>query len=190
MMPGGDTLHRRSIRLPGYDYGKAGAYFVTMVTAGRQCLFGQIVDGEMQLGALGQIARQQWLRLLARFVCLELGTFVVMPNHVHGILIIHDHRGGTAGELVENDVEIPRRARTERFGKPVPHSIPTIIRSYKSAVAYRIHLVRGAAETVVWQRNYYEHIIRDPREWERIHLYIDSNPVRWSQDKVHPSIRL
>ncbi len=190
MMPGGETLHRRSIRLPGYDYARPGAFFVTVVTAGRRCLFGQIVDGEMQLSALGQIARQQWLRLPARFACLELEAFVVMPNHVHGIIILHDRGGGTAGDLDDNDIQIPRRAPTEAFGKPVPHSIPTIIRSYKSAVAYRIHLVREAAKTVVWQRNYYEHIIRNQREWERIHLYIDSNPVHWSHDQINPSDHL
>ena len=213
-MPEGDSPHRRSIRLTGYDYAWPGAYFLTVVTASRHCLFGEVATGEMHLNAFGQIAAQQWQRLPTRFACLELGAFVVMPNHVHGILILHDpctgtagrsddngvgisrraptagHHDdgrGTAGQSDDNGIEISRRAPTQAFGKPVPHSIPTIVRSYKSAVAYRIHLVHGAAGTVVWQRNYYERIIRNQKEWERIHLYIDCNPVHWSQDEENPS---
>ncbi|MGZ6317531.1 MAG: transposase [Anaerolineales bacterium] len=174
--------HRRSIRLQGHDYSQSGAYFVTIVTAGRQCLFGQIVNDEMQLNVLGQVAQDQWEKLLKRFPHVELGAFVIMPNHIHGIVIIHGRRG-TAGCAQDLDDESLRRAPTEQFGKPVPGSIPTIIRSYKSAVANRINLMRGRRGYPVWQRNYYEHIIRNEKDWDRIHRYIGSNPGMWAEDQ-------
>ena len=187
MRPAAEKLHRRSIRLKAYDYAQPGAYFVTMVSHAREPIFGQIADCEMHLNAFGRIAAQQWLQLPARFACLQLGAFVIMPNHVHGILVLQDGRG-TATNHNDLDEGSSRRAPTEEFGKPLPHSIPTIVRSYKSAVAYRIHLVRGAAKTVVWQRNYYEHIIRDEKDWDRIHTYIESNPFTWAEDEENPDI--
>ncbi len=177
-----EERHRHSIRLPGYDYTQPGAYFVTIVAAGRQCLFGEAENQEMSLSRLGQIAEQQWIRLPKRFPALELGAFVVMPNHLHGILVIHEGRG-TAGNWAYSDDASYRRAPTEGFGKPVPDSIPTIVRSYKSAVAYRVHASGEMHGLPLWQRNYYEHVIRDQREWERIHLYIESNPATWLEDE-------
>src|SRR5258708_3870279 len=87
--------HRRSIRLPGYDYSQAGAYYVTIVTQGRECLFGDVANGEMQLNATGKIVRWEWERLAQRFKFVELGAFVVMPNHIHGIIIFHETVGAT-----------------------------------------------------------------------------------------------
>ncbi len=86
--------HRRSIRLPGYDYARAGAYFVTLVTHQRQCLFGEVVEGEMVLNDLGRIVQWEWMRLPQRFQYIELGAYIVMPNHFHGILIFHDDTVG------------------------------------------------------------------------------------------------
>ena len=187
MMPEKSDLHRRSVRLPGYDYAQPGAYFVTIVAAGMQCLFGQVENHEMVLSDLGHIAQQQWLKLPTRFRSLELGAFLAMPNHIHGILIIHDRRG-TAGNLADSDDASYRRAPTEGFGMPVPGSIPTIIRSYKSAVAYRVHAAGKMAGLSVWQRNYYEHVIRDGEDWERIHRYVESNPAMWAQDEENPAV--
>jgi REP element-mobilizing transposase RayT len=173
--------------LAGYDYGQPGAYFVTMVAAGRRCLFGEVANQEMNLGDFGRIVEQQWARLPRRFPNLELGAFVVMPNHVHGILIIHGRRG-TAGNLVDSDDASYRRAPTEGFGKPVPGSIPTIIRSCKSAVAYRVHAAGKMIGLPIWQRSYYEHVIRNQDDWERVHRYIESNPVLWAQDEENPFV--
>ena len=203
-MPDAQTPHRRSIRLPRYDYAQPRAYFVTIVTAGRLALFGQIEEGAMQLSDLGRVVRDQWCRLPKRFPGLELGAVVVMPNHVHGILIIHAGRG-TAENLLDLDEGASRRARTtedlpdldegssrraptEQFGKPVPGSIPTIIRSFKAAVAFRIHRMRGNDGLCVWQRNYYEHVIRNERDWDRIHRYIEANPRRWTEDRENPQL--
>ncbi len=109
MTPAAEELHRRSVRLPGYDYAQPGAYFVTVVAAGRQCLFGRVENQDMILSDLGRVAEQQWARLPKRFPGLELGVFIVMPNHLHGILIIRDGRG-TAGNRADSDNASYRRA--------------------------------------------------------------------------------
>lgn len=146
--------HRRSIRLKGYDYSQAGGYFVTIVTRRRECLFGEVVNGEMILSTFGLVAKQQWEKLPKRFPNIELGAHMIMPNHMHGIIEIINDRG-TAGIRNDLDGVSSRRAPTthERFQKPVQGSIPTIIRSYKSAVSYRINLMRGSDGVPVWQRN-------------------------------------
>ena len=172
--------NRRSIRLQGYDYSQPGAYFVTLVTHRRACLFGEIVDGEMRLSDFGLIADECWRLIPEHFPTVELGAFVTMPNHVHGIIILHDcqHLGTTD----DHGTGTIYRARTpaERFQKPTAGSIPTIIRTYKAAVTRRIG--RKLNYTNIWQRNYYEHVIRTGDDHKRIHLYIESNPANWSND--------
>jgi REP element-mobilizing transposase RayT len=183
--------HRRSIRLQGYDYTQRGAYYITIVAHQREHLFGEVFNGEMKLGRFGLVAKEQWERLPRRFKHVELPQFVIMPNHVHGIIMIIEERRGTAEDSLNPDPEMSRRAPTdaskERFGKPVRGSIPTIIRSYKSAVALRINLMRGTAGMEVWQRNYYEHVIRDMDDANRIYMYIESNPANWENDDENPS---
>lgn len=181
--------HRRSIRLKGYDYSQAGAYFITIVTFQREYLFGEVVDGEMVLSKFGQVAKQQWEKLPRRFRNIEADTFVVMPNHIHGIIVINDDtRRGTAESAKDLGAESSRRAPTkEQFQKPVPGSIPTIVRSYKSAVSYRINLMRGTKDAHVWQRNYYERVIRNEREMESFWNYIHANPMQWDTDEENLS---
>ena len=134
--------HRKSVRLPGFDYSQPGAYFITVNTYQRQECFGEILDGKLILNGLGQVAKKQWERIPQRFPHIELGEFVVMPDHLHGIIIIIDPCRGIVEGLNNPDAESPRRAPTEQFGKPVPGSIGTIIRSYKSAVTLRANLIR------------------------------------------------
>ncbi len=179
--------HRRSVRLPGYDYSQPGAYFAMIVTAGRKRLSGRVSDGEMLVNAAGDSVRHEWENLTGRFRLLELGAFVIMPNHVHGILIIHERRG-TAWDLAELNDQSNRRAPTEGFGRPVPGSIPTIVRSYKSAVSYRVHAEGKRIGSRFWQRNCYEHVIRNQEDWERIHRYIESNPALWAEDEENPAL--
>jgi len=175
---------RRSIRLPNYDYSQPGAYYVTIVTWHRECLFGEVVDGEMKLTKFGLVAKQQWEKLPERFPNIELGAFVIMPNHTHGIIVISR---GTAENLNDHDGESTRRAPTrEQFQKPVNGSIPTIVRSYKSSVSYRINLMRGTQDIPVWQRNYYEHIIRNERDLQNKTDYIEANPMLWNEDNENP----
>jgi REP element-mobilizing transposase RayT len=185
--------HRRSIRLKNYDYASPGAYFVTIVTHGRQCLFGQIVDGKMQLNECGEIVRDEWLKTEIIRPRVQLDLFVIMPNHIHGIIILNDD-GYCMGTLQRaHTITQTQRAPTitqtqraptfEQFGKPTSDSIPTMIRLFKSATTKRINEYRNTPAVPVWQRNYYEHIIRNETEWKRIRQYIINNPIHWKNDK-------
>ena len=182
--------HRRSIRLAGYDYTRAGAYYITIVTWQREEIFGEVVNGEMQLSSMGRIAEEYWRLIPKHFSLAELEAFVVMPNHIHGIIILDDDtpRTGTTpapirtGTIYRAPTLTPGTiyrapTPTEQFQKPVAGSIPTIMRTYKASVSRRIQ--KEHHETNIWQRNYYEHIIRDQADYERIAGYILSNPVNW-----------
>ena len=168
------THHRRSIRLPEYDYTLPGAYFVTICTYKRAHLFGQVIDGGMQLSRYGQIAHACWEEIPAHFPHVELDAFVVMPNHIHGIIVVGARHA------------VPlQQPQTEQFGKPVPGSVPTIVRSFKSAVTKRINAIRGTPGARVWQRNYWEHVIRHERALNAIRQYILANPIRWHLDRYN-----
>jgi len=162
--------HRRSIRLEGYDYTTAGAYFVTAITRQREWLFGEINNGKMQLNEIGRIVDYAWMDLVNHYSNVELGTFCIMPNHVHGILI-----------LVDRTVEAGLRPAPTMSGKY--HGLPEIVRAFKSFSARRVNEYLKSPGVPLWQRNYYEHIIRDAHEHERIHSYIESNPANWMKDK-------
>lgn len=178
--------HRRSIRLKAYDYSQAGAYYVTIVVWHRECVFGEVVNREMRLSKFGLVAKQQLEKLPKRFPNVELSAFVGMPNQIHMIIIITDGRG-TAEDLKDSDGEPSRRAPTrEEFQKPVKGSIPTIVRSYKSAVSYRINLMRRTEGVPVWQRNYYEHVIRNQQDLQNKTDYIEANPMLWDEDNENP----
>lgn len=186
----GARYHRRSIRLKGYDYTQPGACFVTVVTQNRVCLFGEIVDGRMRLNRLGKIVYEEWFRTarLRPYVELRPDEFIVMPNHIHGIIRIVD--------IIDDDNVVGARRRRaptttsgttlEQFGRPVPGSIPTIIRAFKSATTRRINEWRGTPGARVWQRNYWEHIVRNEKALERIRRYIMTNPARWQMDRENP----
>ncbi len=169
--------HRRSIRLRGYDYTRPGAYFVTICTQHRVCLFGDVVDGEMQLNALGEIVWAEWFRSADIRAEIELhpNEFVVMPNHIHGIVWIVDNVGATGRANVGPHGCAP-------LHRP-PRSLASFIAGFKSAVTKRINKMRGTPGMPVWQRNYYEHIIRNENALNRIREYIAMNPSRWMTDR-------
>jgi putative transposase len=170
--------NRRSIRLSDHDYTDVGRYYVTMCAYQRHCLFGDVVDDIMQLNSWGKIVGNCWSTIPSHFTDVELDEFVIMPNHLHGILVITDDSGrGT----------IYRAPTIERFGSPVRGSLPTIIRCFKAAVTRRINRVYGA--TGIWQRSYYEHIIRSEDQLNRIRQYIVENPLKWALDKENPAAR-
>ncbi|MEJ5299358.1 MAG: transposase [Thermodesulforhabdaceae bacterium] len=174
--------HRQSIRLKNYDYTQPGAYFITLCTYERAQLFGYVDNGAMVLNALGEIARQCWLAIPNHFPHTELDEFVIMPNHVHGIIWIVGDVGARHAVPLQSAV----RKTMEQFGQPVLGSIPTIVRSFKSAVTHRINQYRGTPGALVWQRNYYEHIIRTERVLNAIRQYIRDNPLRWHMDRYNP----
>ncbi|RMF88756.1 MAG: transposase [Nitrospinota bacterium] len=167
--------YRRSVRLPEYDYSRPGAYFVTICTQDRVCLFGQVMDGRMRLNEYGDIVRACWLAIPDHFPRTTLDEFIIMPNHVHGIIVIVDNVGATHAS------PLPSKPRG-----PKPHSIGAIVGSFKSAVTKRINETRGTPGAHVWQRNYYEHVIRDEVWLDRIREYIAGNPARWEEDENHP----
>lgn len=173
-MPYDSERHdRRSIRLEGWNYSWPGLYFVTICTQKSRHLFGRVAGEAMRLNAFGTIADEEWRRTATIRDNVELDSYIIMPNHVHGIIAIT--RRGTA-----------RRAPTERqFGKPIAGSLSTIVRAYKAAVTKRINEHRGTPGAPVWQRNYYEHIVRTPRAHRMISAYIEDNPARWYLDRYN-----
>jgi len=182
-----DKHHRRSIRLKGYDYSSEGAYFITICTFQRQCLFGQIVEGDMQLNEFGQIAAECWQAIPEHFPHIELDEYIVMPNHVHGILVVKDTRRGIAVQCPYPGLgDTQQTTYTSVFGKMSSGSIPTVVRSYKSATTKYINIRREAVGTPVWQRNYYDHIIQNERSLQHIRHYVTNNPLTWADDQLHP----
>ena len=183
-----DIHHRRSIRLQNYDYSTAGAYFVTICTFERECLLGDVVDGEMRLNDAGQIVREEWLRTAELRKNVILDEFVVMPNHFHAIIHIHDNVGAHCMRPGPNERADIKRAHV---GAPLRRrksgSIGSIIAGFKSAVTKRINQLRDNPGAPVWQRNYYERVIRDDRELQSIQQYIVDNPGKWQDDENHPS---
>jgi len=181
---------RRSIRLPNYDYSAPGAYFITLVTYQRDCLFGNIVHGEMQLSAMGQIAEGHWRLIPEHFPHAELGAYVVMPNHVHGIIVIHENGMATKSSpsVGASQWDAPTTVAVGTGDRPINGpkrgSIGAIIGSYKMSVTRRIQ--REWNTTGIWQRNYYEHIIRNDKEHNRIHRYIEANVLNWARDDEQP----
>ena len=175
-----DQHHRRSIRLKNYDYTQPGAYFVTICTHQRTSLFGQVVDGEMAVNELGEIVRQEWFctAQVRPYVKLFADEFVVMPNHIHGIIWITNHVGA------QRDCAPTPRGSTPN--NVAPGSLGAIIRAFKSAATKRINIHRGTPGAPVWQRNYYEHIIRNDRALHTIRRYIANNPMRWHLDRYNP----
>lgn len=172
--------HRRSIRLKGYDYTQPGAYFITICTQDRAHLFGEVVDREMRLNDAGRIVREEWFKTaqLRPYVRLDENEFVVMPNHVHGIIWIVDDVGATRRVAPTTDAA-PHG--------PKSGSIGAIIGQFKSAATKSINALRGIPGAPGWQRNYYEHIIRDEDALNRIRAYILTNPLRWALDRENPA---
>jgi REP element-mobilizing transposase RayT len=167
-------FYRRSIRLKNYDYSQQGAYFVTICTQYRQCLWGQIKQDQILLNNLGSVALQCWLEIPTHFPSVELDVFVIMPNHLHGILWIKE-------SLNQED-------KYNQYQKVVKGSIPSIVRSFKAAVTKKINQIcqqKGAS--LIWQRNYHEKIIKDEEMLNNIREYILNNPRNWEKDTEYSS---
>ncbi len=178
---------RRSLRLADYDYAQSGAYFVTIVTQRRSSLFGDVIDAEMRLNGAGHMVCDLWHRLPTRFPSVELDEFIVMPNHVHGVLLL-----GTDVEHVGAPL-VGARSRNASDRSAESFSLGRVVGAFKSltTVAY----ARGVRESRwkpfdqrLWQRNFYEHIVRDERSLERIREYILANPARWEVDPENPNM--
>jgi len=172
--------HRRSIRLPTYDYSEPGAYFVTIVAYHRQPLFGQIENRILRLSRLGEIIHEEWLNSANIRMEVELDEFIIMPNHLHAIVWIND----TASSLLfDNPSENPETLSGYKSPKgPLKKSLGSLIAGFKSACTTRYNRNLQTYGLPIWQRNYYEHIIRDQPDLEQIRLYIQENPLHWEID--------
>ena len=175
--------HRRSIRLRGHDYTQEGSYFVTICTHEREPILGEIIDGSVILTDVGEVAQQCWDSIQRHFHNVELGEYVIMPNHVHGVIFLREIpcRDEVTSSL-RDDSEI-------EFGKSTIKRSPTlgqIIAFYKYQSTKIINAIRDTPGMRFWQRNYYEHIIRDDKDLDRICKYIANNVVKWSEDKENP----
>jgi len=169
--------HRRSIRLPGYDYSQNGAYSITICTHKSQNLFGDMDGDKVQLNDFGLIVKTEWLRSSEIRKELSPDIFIVMPNHFHGIVIIkHD---GNPGRGVW--------PYAPTLHGTLPSSISSFVQGFKSTVTHQINEIRHTHGSPVWQRNYYEHVIRNEEDLNRIREYIEYNPARWSEDEENPS---
>ena len=188
--------HRKSIRLKGYDYSQSGGYFATILTHNHECLFGDVSNGETVLNELGKMALFTWNDLPNHNQHIILDEFVIMPNHIHGIIFIAGAGSNIAGEGINNVGESINNvgAGINIVGagsEPAPtlnkcHGLPEIIRQFKTFSSRRINKHRGTMGVPVWQRNYYDHIIRDENELIRIREYIINNPLQWEMDNENP----
>ena len=176
--------HRRSIRLKGYDYASAGAYYVTIVAWRREFLFGDVMNGEMKLNQRGKIVEECWQSIPNHSHHVELGAYVIMPNHMHGIIIINDIDENRIATNSSQSVGA-RHASPLRPRGVSPGSLGAIVGSFKSSVTKRIG--RELNETGIWQRNYYEHVIRNEKDLQNKTDYIIANPLLWDEDDENPS---
>jgi REP element-mobilizing transposase RayT len=182
--------HRRSIRLPDYDYSSEGLYYVTICTQDRLCLFGEVIGGQMTLNACGEIVKQELLRTPEIRREITLDEWVIMPNHIHAIVAIneteHDtatgHAVGATGHVGAHG-HAPLRER--RFVRK-PKSLSSFIAGFKSAVTVHINQLRQTPGNPVWQRNYWEHIIRNGESYDKIKRYVIENPMNWTHDEENP----
>jgi len=209
-----DIHHRWSIRLKDFDYSSNGVYFVTICTATRKPLFGEVSIDRVFLNECGGIARDEWIRTADVRPNVEIDEFVIMPNHIHGIITIlpddidmQNRRGDPVGRpspIIERNEHDPvgrpcvGNGDVRVSGKRVNHrltptlvsgSLGAIMAQYKSIVTKRIWKLTGS-QTPVWQRNYYEHVIRNEKELDEIRQYIRTNPLNWDNDEENPKFIL
>jgi len=210
--------HRQSIRLRNYDYSQPGYYFLTICTYKKQSWFGEIKNDRMSLNQIGKIVAEEWLNTLQIRLNFQLDQWVIMPNHLHGIVIINEHILGLGEE--DRDILGDRNMSEQKifgegsqdflgdrnvskqkiFGegnldflgarnaplRQEPNSISSFVAGFKSAVTKRINLLRNNRDIPIWQRNYYESIIRDEQSLIVIREYIKNNPYQWKKDPDNP----
>jgi len=159
---------RHSIRLKDYDYSQLGAYFVTICTENRESLFGKIVESEIVLSLFGKIVHDYWGNLPNHYRNVELDLFIIMPNHIHGIVVLN------------NDNPVKNNSEDKL------HGLAEVMRGFKTFSARQINQQRNTPGNAVWQRGYYDHIIRGEESLQKIRDYIESNPLKWEFDRDNP----
>jgi putative transposase len=170
-----DRRRRRSIRLKDFDYTAGALYFLTLCADRRRCIFGKVEEGETRLNSLGRMVEDEWIRSLEMRRHIDLDAFVVMPNHFHAIVALFDQGARSA----------PLRGKSFRDGMQAT-GLASLVAGFKAAVTRRASHALPQLRMPVWQRNYYEHIVRDERDLQRIRDYVAANPARWEEDSYHP----
>jgi putative transposase len=189
-----DIHHRRSRRLRGYDYSQAGAYFITVCTCNRECLLGEIADGEMRLNDAGRMMQAVWDELPSHYAGIDTDAFIIMPNHIHAIVVIvgaapcgrPDSDAGQARGQNDNGQAqglAPTRNTTLSLADVVHRFKTMTTKRYADGVK---QIGWPAFSGHLWQRNYYEHVIRDEGDLNRIRQYVMDNPARWAEDENNP----
>jgi len=187
---------RRQIRLKKYDYSDAGWYFVTICTQNRECLFRDIINNQMNLNIFGEIIKRYWLEIPNHFKNVELDEFVIMPNHIHGIIIIRRN----TNKFVGNDPRVVPLNKTVLNNTKVGHDGPTLRNTRQQQLLFLIIqwfktittniYIKGVKNNQfsrfnkrIWQKSFYDHIIRNEYDLNRIHQYIRDNPINWNEDR-------
>jgi len=202
---------RKNIRKKGYDYSQNGCYFITICTYKRECIFGDVVDGVMQLNEYGEIVKRELLLTEEKRPYGMFDNYAIMPNHVHILItLFHDREQTLEEAYMLSLTDTARRVPTGgQFGEPTEESIPTIIRSFKSASTNVIRRFVGTRRAVsdephttpdlhtisngfteiyaVWQGRYHDNIIRSERSYQNIFQYISNNPAQWESDCHNPA---
>lgn len=195
-----DGSKRRSTRLRGYDYSTPGAYFITTCSHNRLLLFGRIVNSKVEANRLGAVVEDCWAELPDHYDNIALDAFILMPNHIHGVIIIKDtptvvgaglqHAAEAMARSAEDTSTVVGAGLQPALPAAVGsrrHSVPEIVRAFKTFSARRINEMRASTGTPVWQRGFYDHIIRSESELDRVRIYIMDNPRRWSEDADNPA---
>jgi len=170
-----------SKRLQRFDYSQPGAYFVTICAFNRRCIFGEITHGRMMLNHNGAIVKEQWYGLASHYPNISLDTFVIMPNHIHGIICINEVERPFVGAGFQ-PADAPPQTNPQ-------HGLPEIIRGFKTYSARGINKLRDTSGTPDWQRNYFEHIVRSKTDLDVVRRYIEENPLKWNEDYENPMFR-
>lgn len=168
------TFFRKPIRFKNFDYSLLGSYFITICTENRKPLFGDIVDGKTRLNKFGQIVHQCWEDLPKHYQQVMLDAFVIMPNHIHGIIIL------------TNEVPEPGMAGLKPAATKKGHGLPEIVRAFKTYSARKINMERETSGVKLWQRSFFDRVIRNERELNSIRKYIMENPALWDLDQENP----
>ena len=194
-----EVHRRRSIRLKGFDYSRPGAYFVTIVVQDRLCLFGDVVDGEMQLNDVGRLIADGWEWLARNHGYVELDAYVVMPNHLHGVVVLTDEGwegdGVGRGRGVLTDDASGRGVSDIGRGRGVSRNAPTgrktlgrLVGAFKTVTTKQVNQLRGTPGHRMWQRDFYERVIRNDDELDLVREYIEGNPAKWEMDVENPNV--
>lgn len=176
MTEGKNEVARKPMRLPGFDYSAAGWYFITICSQGRRCLFGAVRDGSVLLSRAGAVVRDEWLRSLDLRPGLAFDQWVIMPNHLHAIVVLQAADNDGPVTRAHSCAPLQRRSR----------SLSSFVAQFKASVTKRVRLERLPGYRQVWQRGYHDHIVRSQRALDALREYIQYNPLKWELDKYNP----